>query len=321
MLTSRRSLMTGLSLGIGLAGMPGAFAQQDAIKLAVGAPPGGTTDLVARALGQHMSKALGGTVIVENKPGAAGNIAARYVASANPDGKTLLVSFTSFSINPSLYEKLPFDPLKDFSPISMLAVVPSVLAVRSDFPANTVGELIALIKARPGHYSAGLGGLGSSLHMATESFKLMTGVDFIVVPFQGSPPSVTALLGGHISMMFASTQNVAGHVKAGTIKVLGVTSTAPIRPFPGVAPIADTVPGFESYSWYGLFGPGKLPTAVVKACNDAARSAVASPEFTQLLEPDAGEARSSSPHEFAAFVRKDIEKYAAVVKATGAKIE
>ena len=315
---SRRCFTTGLTLSLCAAALPKAIAQQKPIKLAVGASPGGTTDLVARGLAQQLSQQLTQPTLVENKPGAAGNIAMQYVANALPDGKTLLVSYTSFSINASLYTQLPFDPIKDFTPISMLAIVPSVLAVRSDFPANDMAELIALIKAKPGYYSAGLGGLGSSLHMATEMLKMMAKLDFINVPYQGSVPSVTALLGGQISMMFASTQNIAAHVKAGSIKVLGVTSLQPIKMFVGVAPIADTVKDFESYSWYGLFGPANLPASLISSYNDVVQQAVTLPEFKKLFELDGGQAKSSSPQEFAAFVQSDIEKYAAVVRATGA---
>jgi tripartite-type tricarboxylate transporter receptor subunit TctC len=267
-----------------------------------------------------MGKELDQPMVVENKAGAAGNIAAQYVANAAPDGRTLLVSYTSFSINASLYKKLPFDPLRDFTPISLLATVPSVLAVRSDFPANSMADLIALARSKPGQLSAGLGGLGSSLHLSTEMLKMMAGIDLILVPFQGSAPSMNALLGGQISMMFASTQNVASHVKAGTVKVLGVTSAQPVRSLPGVPPIADTVKGFESYSWYGLFGPARLPARTVASYNAAVRKVASLPEFRQLLEADSGEAKSGTPEEFEAFVRKDIDKYTAVVKATGASV-
>ncbi len=318
---SRRTLSVCASLGLAALALPHALAQQGPIKLAVGATPGGTTDLVARAIAQHMGKELNQVMVVENKPGAAGNIAAQYVARSAPDGKTMLVSFTSFSINASLYKKLPFDPLRDFTPISILATVPSVLAVRKDFPANNMAELIAMAKRQPDQLTAGLGGIGSSLHMATASLKLMAGVDIIEVPFQGSAPSMAALLGGQIHMMFDSAQNTAPHMKAGTIKILGVTSRQPIRSLPGVPPIADTIPGFESYSWYGLFGPAKMPESTVAAYNAAIRKVTALPEFKQIFEAGSGEALSSTPAEFDAFLRKDIQKYADVVKATGAQID
>lgn len=317
----RRALVAGVMLAAGGVPVRQAAAQQEAIRLAVGASAGGTTDLVARSLAQQMGRSLNQSVVVENRPGAAGNIAAQHVANAAPDGRTLLVSYTSFSINPSLYRQLPFDPLADFTPISMLATVPSVLAVRSDFPANTLAELIALARQRPGFLTAGLGGLGSSLHMATASLKMLAGLDLLEVPYPGSVPSLTALLAGQISMMFASTQNVATQVEDGRIKLLGVTSAQRIARFPSVPAIAETVPGFESYSWYGLFGPARLPATVVAAYSAAARAATASPAFAGMLESDAGEARGGTPGELAAFVRADIARYATVVRATGARIE
>ena len=298
-----------------------AQAQNDAIRLVVGAPPGGTTDTVARSIAQHMAVDLKRAVVVENKPGAGGNIAADYVAKSNPDGNTLLVTFTSFSINATLYRNLPFDPVADFTPISMLANVPSVLVVRKDFPAKTMPEFVSLVKASPGKHTMALGAIGSSLHMAGERMKMMAGLDILNVPYKGTAPAITDLLGGQVDMMFASSLNALPHIKSGALRALGVTSPQALPQFPGVPPIGDTIKGFESNAWFALFGPAKLPADKLAALNAAARKAVDTPSFRKLLEGEAASAVSSSPQELDAFVRKDIERYAELVKFTGATVD
>jgi tripartite-type tricarboxylate transporter receptor subunit TctC len=298
------------------------FAQQNPpIKLVVGAPPGGTTDTVARNVGANMAKTLGRTVIIENRPGAGGNIAADYVAKSAADGNTLLVSFSSFSINASLYKNLPFDPRKDFTPISMLASVPSVLVTRKDFPANDMAGLLKEVKTHPGKYTMALGGIGSSLHMAGERMKMMAGLDIVNVPYKGTTPAVTDLLGGQVDMMFASTLNAIPHIKSGALKAMGNSSAKPLASLPGIPPIGDTIKGFESNAWFALFGPANLPPATLAKLNDAARKAVAAPEFRRLLEQESAQAVSSTPDELKKFVDQDINRYAEVVKFTGATVD
>jgi len=298
-----------------------ALAQADAIRLVVGAPPGGTTDTVARSIAQHMTVDLKRPVVVENKPGAGGNIAADYVAKSNPDGNTLLVTFTSFSINATLYRNLPFDPVADFTPISMLANVPSVLVVRKDFPARTMPEFVSLVKASPGKHTMALGAIGSSLHMAGERMKMMAGLDILNVPYKGTAPAITDLLGGQVDMMFASSLNALPHIKSGALRALGVTSPQALPQFPGVPPIGDTIKGFESNAWFALFGPAKMPANKLAALNAAARKAVDTPSFRKLLEGEAASAVSSSPEELGVFVRQDIARYAEIVKFTGATVD
>lgn len=299
-----------------------ASAQDGApIKLIVGAPPGGTTDMVARGMAQYMAPILHRTLVVENRPGAGGNIAADYVAKSKADGNTLLVTFTSFSVNPSLYKNLPFDPIKDFTPISMLATVPSVLVVRKDFPAKTMPEFIAQVKAHPGKYTAGIGAIGSSLHMAGERMKMMAGLDIRNIPYKGTNPALTDLLGGQVDMMFASSVNVLQHVKSGSLRALGVTSPQPLPEFPGVPPIGKIIPGFESSAWFGLLGPAKLPPATLAELNHAAREALQNPAFRKMLEREAAIPVGGSAAELTAFIRKDIARYAELVKYTGAKPE
>lgn len=298
-----------------------AFAQTGPIRLIVGAAPGGSTDMVARSIAKEMTEILGQSVVVENKAGAAGNIAGEYVAHSAPDGNTLLVSYTSFSANTSLYKKTPYDPVKDFAPISMLGLVPSVLVVGKDFPAGNMEEFLELVRANPGKYTAGIGGLGSSLHMATEILKAKANVNVVNVPYKGAGPAMADLLGGHIDLMFAAAMAVQGVVSQGTVKVLGVTSNAPLKEFPGAFPISDTVEGFESSSWYGIFGPAGLTPDVVEHLNKVARAAVASPGYQNLMASQAATASSSTPDELAAFLKKDIAKYAEVVKLTGVSMD
>ncbi|ARP96604.1 Bug family tripartite tricarboxylate transporter substrate binding protein [Bordetella genomosp. 13] len=291
------------------------------LRLVVGAPPGGTTDTVARAIAQHMGIDLKRTVLVENRPGAGGNIAADYVAKSKADGNTLLVTFTSFSINASLYKNLPFDPKKDFTPISMLASVPSLLVVRKDFPVSSMPEFVKEVKANPGKYTAGIGALGSSLHMAGERLKMMAGLEILNVPYKGTSPALNDLLGGQVDMMFASSLNVKSPIKSGMVKALGVTSPKPLAEFPGVPPIGDTIKGFESNAWFAMLGPAGLPEQTVAQLNAAARKAVDTPAFRSMLEAESASAVSSTPQELGDFIAKDIARYAELVEFTGAKPE
>lgn len=291
------------------------------ITLVVGASPGGTTDRVARGIAKEMSDLLKQTVIVENKPGAGGNIAADTVARSSKDGDTLLVSFTSFSVNASLYKKLPFDPKKDFTPISLLAEVPSVLVARKDFPANNMTELIALAKKNPGQYSFAVGGIGSSLHMATASFQMDAGIEGLTVPYKGTAPALQDLIGGQVDLMFASAENVLSLVGTDRIKFLGVTSTEPMKQFTGVPPISNTVPGFMSKAWFGMFGPAGMQPERLHALNKAVVEGAARASFIELMTPAGGEVVTNTPQEFTDYVAKDIEHYAKVVEFTGATVD
>ena len=218
---------------------PGASAQDfpsRPIKLIVGAPAGGTTDLLARSIGNEMGKSLGQSIVVDNRGGAGGNIAADAVAKSPADGYTLLMCFTSHSINASLYKKLPFDPDKDFTTISIIARAPSLLVAHPSVPANNLGELIALAKARPGKLNLAIGGTGSSLHLAGEQFKYMAGVDITNVTYKGTAPATNDVVAGHVELMFASALVGSQQVRAGRLKVLGVTSTQRLSSFPMCPP-------------------------------------------------------------------------------------
>lgn len=291
------------------------------IRILVGAPAGGTTDTLARTIAQEMSRELDQPVLVDNRPGAGGNIAADLVAKSAPDGTTLLMSFTSHTINASLYKKLPFDPIQDFTPITLVATVPSVLVATPKLPANNIPELIRLARSEPGKLNFGIGSVGSSVHLAGDMFKMMTGTYIVNIPYKGTTPAITDLLAGQVDLMFASTLNVSGHVKAGKLKVLGVTSTTPLAQFPNAKPIGATVKGFESNAWFGLFGPANLPPELTQTLYQAARHGLESPDVRKRLENDGAQPLGMPPEAFGNFVRQDVKRWAAVVKYSGAQPE
>ena len=289
------------------------------VKILVGAPAGGTTDTMARAIADPMAAALKQPVLVENRPGAGGNLAAAAVAKSVPDGYTLLVSFSSHTINATLYPSLPYDPVVDFTPITMIARVPSLLVGRADLPAKDLKELIALAKAQPHKLTIGIGGIGSSLHLAGEKFKLMTGVDLLNVPYKGTAPALTDLLGGQIDLMFISVVTGAEQVRAGKLRAYGVTSDKRQAMFTDLPAIGEVVPGFESTAWLGVFAPAGLPDAVTQKLHTTIVAALAEPRLREQLKTEGATAVGNTRKEFTAFVREDIERWAPVVKASGAK--
>ena len=289
------------------------------VKILVGAPAGGTTDTMARAIADPMAAALKQPVLVENRPGAGGNLAAAAVAKSVPDGYTLLVSFSSHTINATLYPSLPYDPVVDFTPITMIARVPSLLVGRADLPAKDLKELIALAKAQPHKLTIGIGGIGSSLHLAGEKFKLMTGVDLLNVPYKGTAPALTDLLGGQIDLMFISVVTGAEQVRAGKLRAYGVTSDKRQAMFTDLPAIGEVVPGFESTAWFGVFAPAGLPDAVTQKLHTTIVAALAEPRLREQLKTEGATAVGNTRKEFTAFVREDIERWAPVVKASGAK--
>ena len=318
---SRRSILLAMTLAsVGWGGFVQAQPQPP-IKILVGAPAGGTTDTMARALAQVLGTQLGRTVVVENRPGAGGNLAADAVAKALPDGNTLLMSFTSHAINASLYPSLPFDPIKDFTPLTMVSTSPSLLVAHPKVPANNVKELIALAKAKPGQMNFAIGALGSSLHMAGDAFKMKSGAYIVNIPYRGTAPAVQDLLAGQVDLMFAAVGNVQSHIKAGKLKVLGVTSAKRLAAYPDVPTIGESLPGYESSAWFGLFGPARMSPELVRRLSDAARSAVQSPEVKRRIENEGATPVGNSPEEFARFVESEILRWRVVVQYAGAKPE
>ena len=291
------------------------------MRILVGAPAGGSTDTLARTLAQELGRLLGKVVVVENRPGAGGNIAAEAVARAAPDGNTLLMSFTSHAINASLYPHLAFDPVKDFTALTCVATSPSLLVAHPSVPAKDVRELIALAKANPGKLNFAIGALGSSLHLAGDLFKMQSGTYIVNIAYRGTAPPIQDVIAGQIELMFAAVGNAQAHVRAGKLKALGVTSARRLEAFPDVPAIAEALPGYESSAWFGLFGPARMPAEVAKRIGDAARQAVATPEVRRRLASEGAIPVGNSQEEFSRFVQAEIVRWARVVKFSGAKPE
>ncbi|MEY3887000.1 MAG: hypothetical protein RL650_1092 [Pseudomonadota bacterium] len=302
----------------------GVYAQTTSnapVRILVGAPAGGTTDTMARTLAQALGQQWGRVVVVENKPGAGGNLAADMVAKAAPDGNTLLMSFTSHAINASLYPSLPFDPIKDFTPLTMVSTSPSILVAHPSLPVKNVAELVKLAKEKPGQLNFAIGALGSSLHLAGDSFKMKAGVFIVNIPYRGTAPAVQDVLAGQVELMFAAVGNAQAHIKAGKLRALGVTSPKRLPAFPEVPAIGETLPGYESSAWFGLFAPGRMNPELAKRLSDAARVAIQTPEVKRRIEMEGAIPAGNSPQEFAKFVEAEIVRWRTVVQYSGAKPE
>jgi len=298
-----------------------AHAQASPTRILVGAPAGGSTDTLARALATELGRLLGKVVIVENRPGAGGNLAADAVAKAAPDGNTLLMSFTSHAINASLYPALPFDPIKDFTPLTCVATSPSLLVAHPALPVKDVRELIALARAKPGQLNFAIGAMGSSLHLAGDLFKMQSGVFIVNIPYRGTAPAIQDVIAGQVELMFAAVGNAQAHVRAGKLRALGVTSAQRLPAFKDVPAIAEVLPGYESSAWFGLFGPARLTPELTRRISDAARQAIATPEVRRRLEMEGAVPVGNSPEEFSKFVHNEIQRWAKVVKFSGARPE
>lgn len=291
------------------------------IKILVGAPPGGTTDTMARAIAAEMAPALGQTVIVENRPGAGGNIAADFVAKSPPDGNTLLMSFTSHTINATLYPKLPYDPVSDFTPISMIASVPNILVGNPQVPAKTLADLIALAKEKPGKLTMAIGGTGSSLHMAGEQFKTLANVNILNVPYKGTAPAIADVVAGHVDLMFISPVVGMSQIRAGTLRAYAVSTKERQASLPDVPAIAEVIPNFESAAWFGLFAPANLPAPMATKLNAVVVAALNGPKMRAQMATEGATPVGNSLADFAAFVRRDVERWAPIVKQSGATVE
>lgn len=318
---NRRDTLTTLGACALAMATPALLAQPAVTKVLVGATPGGGTDIVARALAQELSTRLGRQFIVDNRPGAAGNIAAQAVAKSAPDGSTLLLSYTSHVINPSMYDKLPFDAVRDFTPIAGIASLPAILVAHPSLPANTVPELIALAKARPGKLNIAIAGLGSSNHLAGEMFKIEAGVNIVSVPYKGTGPALQEVVAGQIELVISGVASVQQLLKAGKVKALGVTSSQRVAEFPQVPTIAETLPGFDFSSWYGLFGPAGMEAADAERLSQVAREALQSAAMRERFAHEGLIPMGQGQTEFAGFVRSEIARWAKIVAATGAKAQ
>ena len=293
------------------------------IRLVVPFPPGGATDILARALAQRWSETLGQQVVVDNRPGAGGNIGSELVARAAPDGYTLLMGTVgTHAINASLYAKMPYDHVKDFAPVVLVAGVPNVMVVNPAVPAHTVQEFIAYAKANPGKVNFASSGNGTSIHLSGELFKVMTGVQMTHVPYKGSAPALQDLLGGQVQVMFDNLPPSLPHIKAGKLRAVAVTSARRAPALPDVPTIAESgLPGFEASSWFGVLAPAGTPAPIVTRLNAEANNWLGTPDAKEKMLALGANAIGGSPEDFAAHIRAETAKWAKVVKESGAKAE
>ena len=326
---NRRTLLAALaaSLAVAAAVPPAALAQTAfptrPIRIVVPFPPGGTTDLLARAAAQKMAEAWKEQAVVDNRPGAGGNIGAELVAKAPPDGYTMLMGTVgTHSINASLYAKMPYDHVRDFAPVILVAAVPNVLVVHPSVPVNSVAELIAYAKANPGRLNFASSGSGTSIHLAGELFKVMAGVTMTHVPYKGSAPAIADLVGGQVQLMFDNLPSALPQIKAGRLRALGVTSAQRAPALPDVPTIAESgLPGYEASSWFGLLAPAGTPKDVVAKVNGEVARWLASPEAKEKLLSQGANAAGGTPEDFARHIAAETAKWQQVVKASGAKVD
>lgn len=309
----------------GACAVPIASLAQDypskAIRLIVPFPPGGGTDILARAIGQKLTESMGQNVIVDNRPGAGGNLGAELAAKAAPDGYTIMMVSASYAVNASLY-KLAFDPVKDFAAVTQVASVPFALVANPSVPANNIKELLALAQAKPGQFNYASSGNGSSPHLAGELLAMMTGIKIVHVPYKGGGPAVADLIGGQVQLMFNTVVQSLPLIKSGKLKALAVSSPKRSSALPEVPTIAESgVPGYDVTNWFGILAPRANSRQVIERLNREIVQHLQSPELRSRLAAEGADPIGSSAAEFERLIVSDIEKYVRIVKATGTRIE
>jgi len=328
MKASMQALVAALLAAIAFVATTPAAAQGAAyptkpVRLVVPFPAGGTTDILARAVAQKLSETWGQQVIVDNRPGAGGNIGSELVAKSPPDGYTLLMGTVgTHAINPSLYAKMPYNHVKDFTPVILVAGVPNVLVVNPSLPVNSVQELIAYGKANPNKLNFASSGNGTSIHLSGELFRTMTGVQMTHVPYKGSSPALTDLIGGQVQLMFDNLPSSLQFIKAGKLRALAVTSLARSQALPDVPTLAESgLPGFEASSWFGVLAPAGTPADIVAKLNGAVAAWLASPAAKEQLAAQGAIPAGGSPDAFVKHIADESAKWAKVVKASGAHVD
>ena len=293
------------------------------IKLIVPYPPGGSADILARAIGQKLADGIGQSVVIDNRPGAGTAIGAEAAARSAPDGYTIMLgTVSSHAINPALNPGLKYDPVKDFAPVSLVASIPFALLVHPSLPARSVQELIALAKTKPGSLNFSSAGTGTSNHLAGELFKSMTGTYMVHIPYKGSAPALADLLSGQVNLMFDLVLTAQPHVKSGAARALAVTGLERSTALPGVPTAAESgVPGYEVSAWFGFFAPAGTPAAIVTALNAQTVKAMRLPDLRERLASQGADALTSTPEQFAAYVKDELNKWTRVVKASGMKAD
>ena len=321
----RRALFL-LLLAAGFCAQP-AFGQAaypaKPVRIIVPFPPGGGNDVAGRLVAQKLSERLGQSVVVENRAGANGIVGLQALMQSAPDGYTLGVGAAGpMAVNPSIYAKLPYDPLKDFTPITNVAVFPLLLVAHPSLPAKTLGELLALARERPGELNYASPGVGNSGHLAGELLNRMAGVRITHVAYKGQGPAITDLLAGQVQMLWASIPSVIGHIQSGKLNAIAIGTAKRLPSLADVPTASESgVPGYEAYSWVGLIGPAKLPRDIVERLNREVRDIVAAPDFAEQLSKQGAIPDAQAPAQFAAYIRSEVEKWGAVVKAAGIKAE
>jgi tripartite-type tricarboxylate transporter receptor subunit TctC len=312
-----------------LLGPRAAEAQADAahypsrpIRIIVPFPPGGATDIMGRTLGQKLTQRWAQQVIIDNRPGAGGNIAAELAARAAPDGHTLFFAASAqLAVNPNLYAKVPYDPIKDFAAVVLVGSGANIVVAHPSLAVRSLKELIALAKSKPGvlHYASP--GSGSTAHLSAELLKIEAGIDIVHVPYKGGAPGVIDVLAGQVPLMFISMPSVLGHVKAGKLVALAVTSARRSDAAPDVPTFAETIPRFESSSWYGIVAPAKSPRDVIAKLNAEVLAILKAPDVRQIFTAQGTDIIGSTPEEFARYIKAELAKWASVVKKSGARVD
>lgn len=290
------------------------------IRLIVPFGVGGPGDAIGRLLGRQLTESLGQPVVIDNRSGATTIIGTELAAKSPPDGHTLLLISTTHAVNPSLFPKLPYDPIRDFAPVTLVAATPFMLAVHPSVAANSVAELVTLARGKAGTLNYGSSGAGSSIHLTTELFKSAANIQLTHVPYKGSGPAFIDLIGGQIQILFSSTVSTLPHVKSGKVRGLAITSLKRASALPDVATLAESYPGFESSSWFGLLAPARTPAPVMERLLKETRAALKSAEMQQALVSQGAEPGGASSQAFAAYFQTEIGKWARVVKTAGIQL-
>jgi tripartite-type tricarboxylate transporter receptor subunit TctC len=323
LMISRRSAICLAVLGLSTVTSMGSASAADyptrAIKWVVGYPPGGATDIIARLIGQRLSERLGQQFVIENKPGAGNNIATESVINADPDGYTVLLVNPANYINASLYANLKFNVVRDIAPVAAFNRVPNVMTVNNNVPAKTVAEFIAYVKANPGKVNLASSGNGTSVHLSGEMFMAMSGAKMQHVPYRGAAPAITDLLGGQVQVIFDNMPSILQHVRAGSVRALGVTSTAKSSLLPDVPTVAETVPGYEATALFGMGAPKNTPKEIIARLNKEINEVLAEPAIKAKLIDLGGEPLIGPPEAFGAMIAAETDKWKKVIEE--AKVE
>ena len=294
---------------------------QKPLRIIVGYPAGGPTDVIARTLAQKLSLAFGQQVIVDNRPGASGMIGAELAVKAPPDGYTLLTVPITYAVTPSVYPKMPYDAEKDLAPVALVAAAPFILVVHPTLPVKTVKDLIALAKSRPGQINFASASNGGMPHLAGELFNSMAGVKLTHIPYKGAAPATVDLLAGQVSLMFNNMLSAMPQVKTGKLRAIAVTSAKRSAAVPDLPTVAETIPGYEASGWYGAFAPAATPREIIARLNVEMNKLMRLPDVAQRLAGDGVEAISMTPAEFGAYLHNEIVKWGKVVKSSGATVD